>query len=1066
MSKIFLSIACFMDNDIVNTIEDCLNKAKYPDNIVFGICLQSEDDDKCLDKYKNNKQFKIKHINWSKARGPAYARGIIFDMFSNEDYFFQIDCHTRFYDNWDVKIINCFNECKKINDKAIISHYPVNINDIGKKDNIIVNISTVRCIDINMGIKTHGRFVNTSSCPKKSWGISAAMLFFDRKAYSDVPFDKDIYFGLQFEEQVVLAARYWTSGYDIFTPNTHIIATEYLTNRTRQKKSVPRIPNLQKETYDRLCHIMKLKCICKYDESTNSKLGNERTIEDYYKMLNIYDKIKETYPDNYLQDDVSNENVITVGSVGFGYEFGEYFVNYILNLAFPKFTIKYDNSENCDLIIYTHFTRDQDFWNKNEKPYLLWNGERYSLPSRMRNCSNKLVVNSLDSNSNLRIPYAFFAYVEYKQRNLWLKYKNLDIKNKRLFSYCISANRGSNIRNTFVENFSKKCNDVWCLGRYKVNNNIDKIDGKWNNEKLQETYSRYKFVLAPENEVKKGYITEKIINVFSSGAIPIYIGDSILAKKIFNSKAFICLDDFNNIDDCINYVLSLSDDKIKRYLSEKIFTDNPEADIFTEYNNFNADCNKDIISKIKILLENKEVNMYNTTLDKSILQSVIINLDKDKQKYENMSNKLNLFNIPYSRFNAILGTDIYDNFKSSGKIQNNGYTLRPHQVGIWQSHYKIWQYMIFNNIERLLIFEDDCSFVNDFKNLYHKTLELVKDEEYDILFLGYSGADIVINKDLHLLNHGIPRCTHAYVLTLSGAKKLVENMSIIDYPIDEIIGRMFSRKELKGYRTSYILVYQPWQAIGKHRNKSFPKELLHLIEEKSAKSRKPIDFKLMPKFYINLERRSDRNKYMIKYKNTFSYLSNLQRINACDGMSIKNIDDLPNNVTVANNQKINIINKLSVSGGMLSYGGLGCAISHKKILDLIIENNYEDTLILEDDIEIVDNFDTLFSLIEIPSDYDMFFIGYHSAPNSQNYNSKINKCHRIYGLFGLIISLQGAKKLVNEIKVFNPLRYALDTAYYHNLPSLKMNKYCLKSDKRLIHHMKQNTEENPSDIII
>ena len=32
---------------------------------------------------------------------------------------------------------------------------------------------------------------------------------------------------------------------------------------------------------------------------------------------------------------------------------------------------------------------------------------------------------------------------------------------------------------------------------------------------------------------------------------------------------------------------------------------------------------------------------------------------------------------------------------------------------------------------------------------------------------------------------------------------------------------------------------------------------------------------------------------------------------------IKNIDDLPNNVTVANNQKINIINKSSVNGGML-----------------------------------------------------------------------------------------------------------------------------------------------------
>ena len=30
---------------------------------------------------------------------------------------------------------------KKISDKAIVSHYPVNINDMGKRDNTIVNIS-------------------------------------------------------------------------------------------------------------------------------------------------------------------------------------------------------------------------------------------------------------------------------------------------------------------------------------------------------------------------------------------------------------------------------------------------------------------------------------------------------------------------------------------------------------------------------------------------------------------------------------------------------------------------------------------------------------------------------------------------------------------------------------------------------------------------------------------------------------------------------------------------------------------------------------------------------------
>ena len=137
---------------------------------------------------------------------------------------------------------------------------------------------------------------------------------------------------------------------------------------------------------------------------------------------------------------------------------------------------------------------------------------------------------------------------------------------------------------------------------------------------------------------------------------------------------------------------------------------------------------------------------------------------------------VNLFESYMKRFErgGFLVGDIFkfnDNFKSSGQIQNNGYTLRPHQVGVWQSHYKIWQYIIFNNIERLFIFEDDCSFVNDFKDMYHKTLEMVQDKEYDILFLGYSGANVIINKDLHLLDHGVPRCLHSYVFDFKWSKK-------------------------------------------------------------------------------------------------------------------------------------------------------------------------------------------------------------------------------------------------------------------------------------------------------
>ena len=489
MNNIFISIACFMDKDIINTIDDCLKKAQNPKNIVFGICLQHDPDDDFLQNYDNNPQFRIHKMHWNEAKGPSYARGIIYDLFDNEDYFFQIDCHTRFFDKWDSKIIESFNLCKKINTRSIISHYPVNINNMNDNLSTIINISTVRCIDINHGIKTHGRYVLLKDCPKKSWGTSAAMLFFDKQAYKDIPYDKEIYNGLQFEEQVVIAARYWTYGYDIFTPSQHIISTEYLTNRYRQKFNPPTDSNRKRETYNRLCHIMKLKYNEKYLNLHDGYLGNERTIEDYYKMLNIYDKIKEVFPNNNL-------------------------------------------------------------------------------------------------------------------------------------------------------NFT-------CIGENIVNHNI--------------------------------------------------------------------------------------------------------------------------------------------------IHSVIINLKNDPAKYKTISAKLKEYNMPHKRFDAIVGQNVYHQLKINNKFNTHKFNFK--QIGCWQSHYKIWEKMVENNIDKLLIFEDDCQFVNGFKKLYDKTIEMSKNVKYDILFIGYCGANIDKINDLHLVNSGKPRCTHSYIITLNCAKIFLKKFETINFPIDELIGDMFYKKK-------------------------------------------------------------------------------------------------------------------------------------------------------------------------------------------------------------------------------------------------------------------------------
>ena len=57
-------------------------------------------------------------------------------------------------------------------------------------------------------------------------------------------------------------------------------------------------------------------------------------------------------------------------------------------------------------------------------------------------------------------------------------------------------------------------------------------------------FTKYKYVLCMENAHGYGYLTEKILNVYASGAIPIYWGD-IYSMRVFNPMTYIYVNDSN-----------------------------------------------------------------------------------------------------------------------------------------------------------------------------------------------------------------------------------------------------------------------------------------------------------------------------------------------------------------------------------------------------------------------------------------------------------------------------------------------------------------------------------------
>ena len=74
-----------------------------------------------------------------------------------------------------------------------------------------------------------------------------------------------------------------------------------------------------------------------------------------------------------------------------------------------------------------------------------------------------------------------------------------------------------------------------------------------------------------ENSSADGYVSEKIIQSFISGTIPIYYGDYLIDEYI-NPKSYILIKGEKDINDKIEYIKSIDNDneKYKSIMREKV----------------------------------------------------------------------------------------------------------------------------------------------------------------------------------------------------------------------------------------------------------------------------------------------------------------------------------------------------------------------------------------------------------------------------------------------------------------------------------------------------------------
>ena len=238
--KIFVQIASYRDPELENTIKSMIENAKRPKNLVIGICRQyhPEDGFDTLNDYRKDKRFRILDILYSESKGVCWARNQVQQLYGGEEYTLQIDSHMRFEKNWDDEFIKMVKQLQKKGfSKPLLTGYVSSFNPENDPEE---RVKDPWRMVFDRFIPEGAVFFlpetipgwETLKEPVTARFYSAHFAFTVGQFSTEVQHDPEFYFH---GEEISIAARAYTHGYDLFHPHKTLIWHEY-TRKGRTKQ--------------------------------------------------------------------------------------------------------------------------------------------------------------------------------------------------------------------------------------------------------------------------------------------------------------------------------------------------------------------------------------------------------------------------------------------------------------------------------------------------------------------------------------------------------------------------------------------------------------------------------------------------------------------------------------------------------------------------------------------------------------------------------------------------------------------------------------------------------------
>jgi hypothetical protein len=229
--SIFVSIAAYRDPQLVPTLRDCIARARFAQDLRFGICWQHGEDEARPGDF-DDPRVRVIDVPWRDSGGACWARAAVMSLYDGEDFFLQIDSHHRFVQDWDTRLIGHAERSGAA--KPLLTSYAAPFDPAaplpdGEPMQMDFDRFTEDAIPLFRPRPIAGWHERAQ--PLKARFVSGHFLFAPGCFVADVPYDPELYFH---GEEITLSVRAFTHGYALLHPPEHILWHEY-TRANRSK---------------------------------------------------------------------------------------------------------------------------------------------------------------------------------------------------------------------------------------------------------------------------------------------------------------------------------------------------------------------------------------------------------------------------------------------------------------------------------------------------------------------------------------------------------------------------------------------------------------------------------------------------------------------------------------------------------------------------------------------------------------------------------------------------------------------------------------------------------------